>query len=232
MSPSWLVYLIWKKSQTTTADYFRNKEPSSQDCLPWVWGDSFCVFLSEQLWVTSTRRLLIFKIIQSKCPSEPTGCGLGGSLPSPLMSLQPVTCFVNPTLFTLRQATLCFRSEHSVLKVAGLIHVSVFYNLRNSHIVNAVTLKLTCSRLCLCAALRCPVQQQRRGGLLKLWCPVLSSCVLPPSQCKVFFFFPFFFSHPFPGFCPAAVCSVYSWSHNLSFTGLFVVKLPWLLLSL
>lgn len=45
---------------------------------------------------------------------------------------------------------------------------------------------------------------------------------------SVFFFV--FFSHPFRGFFPAAICSVYSWSHNLSFTGLFVVKLPWLLL--
>lgn len=53
-----------------------------------------------------------------------------------------------------------------------------------------------------------------------------ASCLL--YSAKWFFFV--FFSHPFRGFFPAAICSVYSWSHNLSFTGLFVVKLPWLLL--
>lgn len=51
-----------------------------------------------------------------------------------------------------------------------------------------------------------------------------ASCLLHSAKC----FFFVFFSHPFRGFFPAAICSVYSWSHNLSFTGLFVVKLPWL----
>lgn len=51
-----------------------------------------------------------------------------------------------------------------------------------------------------------------------------ASCLLHSAKFFVFF------SHPFRGFFPAAICSVYSWSHNLSFTGLFVVKLPWLLL--
>lgn len=53
-----------------------------------------------------------------------------------------------------------------------------------------------------------------------------ASCLLHSAKC----FFGGVFSHPFRGFFPAAICSVYSWSHNLSFTGLFVVKLPWLLL--